>query len=379
MSSVLVFEPRSEGHHVPWAALITKTLVDAGRRTILAHGPDADQLARIEATQPGVLDSVVRHPIAPDRRPTGRSALEALARAVETHRPDRILVANLDEFAPSTFRRACLGHRLPPAVRGRLRGIYIRPRPLDPGQGGLRVALMRMGLERLARRGEIERLGVLDENLVASGPRFGIPLEWIPDFWTPAPEIERDEARRRLGVPDDATALLFFGVPHRRKGLDLVATAMTNRAPDRAFLLVAGRQRDDPKLRRALAGLEEQGRAVVHDRYLSDHEMAEAFEACDRVLLPYRAHYGSSGVLSQAAAHGRPVVASDHHLLGRRVREGGLGVLHRDGDAESLSHAIGESVDAEPGVEAAWRRGLDRWRARTTQAAFGEAILRLVD
>ena len=378
---VLLFEPRSEGHHVPWAGMIARSLLDSGATVVLAHGEDPTQLERLESGHPGLLERLQLHPTRRQGRFDGGSALAALAEADRTHRPDRVLVANLDEFAAGMLRRAALGIRPPMNLHGRLRGIYIRPRPLDPEERGFQNGWKRRGYRRLAASGFFEKLGLLDEDLVLPERNLshGVKLIWMPDFWTPMPTVDRRSARRSLGVPEDRCALLFFGVPHHRKGLDLAACAMHSQDPGRAFLLVAGNQRDEPDLRRELLRLAEDGRAVIHDRYFNETEMAEAFEASDRVLLPYRSHYGSSGVLSHAASRGRPVIASDHHLLGRRVRREGLGVVHRDGDAASLATAIRSSVEATSEQCEAWREGLSRWASRTTPKKFSEAIQRLVE
>lgn len=381
MTKVLLFEPRTEGHHVPWAGLLATTLVQAGADVVLAHGDHPSQLARLEDAHPGLIESVTLHPLKSRGRFHGGTALASLARADRTHTPDRVLVANLDEFAANLCRAAALGFGLPRTLRGRLRGIYHRPRPLDPGESGIQNAWKRAGFRRLAAAGAFPRLGILDEDLLNPGnDRLrGVPMTWMPDFWTPMREVDRAESRAVLAVPENRVALLFFGVPHRRKGLDLAVQAFETHPVENAFLFVAGRQLDDPDMRRRLDRLAEVGRAVVHDRFLDEQEMAMAFAAADRILLPYRSHYGSSGVLGRAVAAGLPAIASDFHLIGRRVSRADLGVVHRDGDADSLADAIRRSVDPSPELAERWECGMRRWKERTSAEAFARATLELVD
>ena len=227
--------------------MLAQTLVDAGADVVLAHGDHPAQLDRLENAHPGLLDAVELHPLKSRGRFDGGTALASLARADRRHAPDRVLVANLDEFAANLCRLAALGFRLPGTLHGRLRGIYIRPRPLDPGEGGFQNAWKRAGYRRLAASGAFARLGVLDEDLLDPGNDrlAGVPITWMPDFWTPMKPVDRAESRAAFGVPEDRVSLLFFGVPHRRKGLDLAVEAFENHDLGNAFLLVAGRQVDD--------------------------------------------------------------------------------------------------------------------------------------
>ena len=291
-----------------------------------------------------------------------------------------MLVANLDEFASSLFRNAALFGNLPSSLRGNLRGIYIRPRPLDPSQSGLGNRLKRRGYRRLSASRAFAGLGILDEFLIERlrRERVGPPLTWIPDFWHPMPPVDREEARADFGVPADRTALLMAGVPHRRKGLDLAVESMSHVRNDSVMLLIAGRQVDEARNMPNLHALVEAGRAVIHDRHLTDRELAMAFAASDRVLLPYRSHYGSSGILSTAAAMGKPVIASDFHLIGRRVVDHHLGVTHLNEDHRSLAEAIDASADAGKVELDAWRSGLDAWQRRTSPEAFSNAVLELL-
>ena len=377
---VLLFEPRIEGHHLPWTGVMATAMLDHGHEVILAHGSAPQQKQRLSESFPGLADRLEWLPIQHEGRFDGGSALAALDQANRNINPERVMVANLDEFASNLFRSAALFGNLPASLRGKLRGIYIRPRPLDPTQAGLGNRLKRRGYRRLCAANAFAGLGILDEFLVETlrGKGFGPPLTWIPDFWHPMPPADREESRTRFKVPANRTALLMAGVPHRRKGLDLAVEAMSHVRNESAMLLIAGRQvaefADMPKLQSLVTA----GRAVVHDRHLTDHELAMAFAACDRVLLPYRSHYGSSGILSTAAAMSKPVIASDFHLIGRRVTDHALGVTHANEDARSLATAIDASAEAGSAELESWRSGLEDWQRRTSPKAFSRAVLELL-
>lgn len=362
-TDILLFEPRYEGHHLPWSGMIAQTLVDAGLTVCFAHGQAKEQLVRFDDAFPSLRNQLDCIAV-----PGDGSSLAELA-AVSTD-CERILVPNLDAFASNMFRRAAVRPSLPRALRHKLYGIYHRPRPLDSLERGVQTAWKRLGFKRLMKHNPLRGIGVLDEDLVG---RIDGPIEWIPDFWRPLAQIDRDGARKAFGIPTHVRALLFFGVSHRRKGLDLAIEAFEQAPLKNTLLFVAGKQVLESQMMLRLHALVNAGRAVVHDRYLSENEMGAAFTACDEVLVPYRSHYGSSNVLSTAASIGRPVIASDHHLIGRRVQREHLGVVFADGSPSSLA-----SVIAAPRDGATCHEGMDRWAKKTSPAAFSQAILSLL-
>ena len=73
-------------------------------------------------------------------------------------------------------------------------------------------------------------------------------------------------------------------------------------------------------------------------RFVSDTEMINLFSASDLILLPYQRHAGSSGILVRAAQAGKPVLGSNYGLIGRYIRDFGLGIeveSSRPGDIAS--------------------------------------------
>jgi len=163
----------------------------------------------------------------------------------------------------------------------------------------------------------------------------------LPDPWATRPRLEQSEARRQLGLPLGAPIYLHFGIELPRKGLQDTIEAWDH-APEDAVLLRAGDLR--PENVAPLGRLTEQGRAIHHDGWIPA-ELADVYiRAVDWVLLPYRGHEGSSGVLAAAAAAQRPVIAADFGLIGRNVRRAGLGLLFEHRSVASLADALRASA-----------------------------------
>ena len=87
------------------------------------------------------------------------------------------------------------------------------------------------------------------------------------------------------------------------------------------------------------------GRVELIDRFVDEQEVADLFERSSLVILPYMPFSGQSGVLYNALAYTRPVVASDVGPLGESVRRWGVGEVCLPGDERDLARAIEQALD----------------------------------
>jgi glycosyltransferase involved in cell wall biosynthesis len=376
---VLVYEPRVEGHHPTWLRFIAEDLLAGGFTLTLAVDgrPAARQV--LEDSLGGLLTRLaLLNAFEADGRPRGGDAVHSVAWCLTDSGADCAFLGEFDEIASRMFRRAAVGRSPPAVLRGRVGGIYHRPRFLAAPWWSPNRWLKQAGFRRLVRGGWLNPLLFLDEALQrerrAEFP--DAPLFYLPNL-CPAPYPgERGEARRRLGVPEERTIFLFYGGGYRRKGLHLAVEAFLGLPREyRAFLLVAGKQDPD---RRTAAGIEElvrQQRAVLINRYVSSAEEALSFVASDVVLLPYLHHFGISAVLTQAVAADKPVIASDEQLLGRETREHELGLLFPSGDVAALRACIAEATDLPAARRAAFRAAAAAYARRHSRAAYRTALL----
>jgi glycosyltransferase involved in cell wall biosynthesis len=189
---------------------------------------------------------------------------------------------------------------------------------------------------------------------------------------------DRAAARRRLGVPDDATAFLAFGLLRPYKSTDLLLEAFARLPEDRrAVLLVAG----EPwaglaaDLRRRLADPRLAGRVVAALRWIPEEEAPAWFAAADVAVLPYRAATGSA-VAAQALGAGLPVIASRVGGLAEVVDDGVSGVLVPPGDVGALLQALERLL--EPGERARLARGAEQAAARSSWDSYAATLVGLV-
>lgn len=213
-------------------------------------------------------------------------------------------------------------------------------------------------------------LFVLDPLLAERiSPRPGLAIEVLPDPWPLGNAAEQRTARERLGLPPDEKVFLHFGVANPRKGLRDAIAAWSRLGPDAPLLLRAGMTRTDET--EAFQPLVDSGRGLLHDWRIPDEQLGDYFAACDWVLLPYRRHEGSSGLLAAAAAAGRPVLAADYGVIGARVRQAVLGLLHAHASPGALAQAVRDACETPP---ERFRPALAAYARQHTPERFGEAL-----
>lgn len=177
--------------------------------------------------------------------------------------------------------------------------------------------------------------------------------------------FEKPPGERPLaGLP--GFKLLYVGAFHKMKGLDLLLAAFTKLAaadPSISLHLVGdGELLDGWRADLRKRGLDE--RAVFHGfREDTENFLADA----DAVLVPSTFGEGSNGIIKEAMAAGRPVVASDLACNAELVEHGVDGLLFRTGDASDLALRVRELQAAT------WT--LDPQRLRESAAALSDTAM----
>lgn len=174
----------------------------------------------------------------------------------------------------------------------------------------------------------------------------------VPDP-TEVPDCEvvtsRKPAREALRVCQDTPVLLFFGELRDEKGIKLLLDGLRTYDGQPFTMVIAGKPidvdfeevesvRDNPALTvRADLG------------YIEESEVANYFAACDGVVLPYAMAFGEyrpSNVLNQSCSYGRPVIAPNFGVFTAVTTEWDVGVTYTPENRDSLVRTIDEFVGA---------------------------------
>lgn len=159
---------------------------------------------------------------------------------------------------------------------------------------------------------------------------FKAKLITLPNFMA-IPQLEENKNpekvaafRSQISIPSDSQVLLYVGVAHKRKGLDLLIDAfvqLADRYPKLWLIIVGPRNsKDNPfleedflpeqKMKIAKAGLESR---VLWTGIIKDPgELAKYYQIADLFVLPTHSE-GSPNVVAEAMYSGLPVIISDLH------------------------------------------------------------------
>jgi glycosyltransferase involved in cell wall biosynthesis len=161
---------------------------------------------------------------------------------------------------------------------------------------------------------------------------FGRRARFIP-VSDPAPETE-PQPDFSFEVSNDRRICLFFGAISRRKGADVFLNTLEKIRPETAqtnSFFVCGKPEPDygeafEQSVRNLRTVRPDIDLRIDSRFISDEEMMAMFEQADLVLMPCTRSEYSSGILALAAKAGTPLLGPPDGLLGRLIRENGLGL-----------------------------------------------------
>jgi glycosyltransferase involved in cell wall biosynthesis len=167
----------------------------------------------------------------------------------------------------------------------------------------------------------------------------------LPD---PAPRPPQVNGHGPPALPRGRTVMLLFGVLTERKGLIPLLNALAMLPAEAASglaVLLAGRV--DPPVRETVEALRRRVEAErpevwlrIDDREVQDADLAALVGRADVILAPYQRFVGSSGVLLWAAGAGKPVITQAYGLLGRYVRDYGLGLVCDTTDPRALAASL---------------------------------------
>lgn len=183
---------------------------------------------------------------------------------------------------------------------------------------------------------------------------FTSKCQYLPEFVYHVDSFP--QPRRSFGLPKDRYVFSLLGTMSRRKGvmeflsgLEIVFDEHPNLRKKIAIVfagIVISEFRE--KFYRKISAIRLQypdTPLFVFDRFLADREFISLISCSDVICMPYLNFIGTSGILMNAAAHGRPVLASEFGFLGEIVRRYELGETCDESNNAEVAIAIHKLIE----------------------------------
>ena len=150
-----------------------------------------------------------------------------------------------------------------------------------------------------------------------------------PMYESFGPQLDKADARKKLGLAENGKYLLFFGFIRKYKGLDILLRAFADERIQEAGikLIIAGEYYDKPEEYQAI--IEEHGleKALVQaNDFIPDSEVSTYFSAADMVVQTYKTAT-QSGVTQIAYYYHNPMLVTDVGGLAELVPHNKVGYV----------------------------------------------------
>ena len=175
---------------------------------------------------------------------------------------------------------------------------------------------------------------------------------------TYAKHLSREDARRKLRLPEDALVYLHFGVLREYKGTRDLLDKFQELDLPRARLLIAGRPANEEVatyIQRVAAG---DARIMANLCFVPEEDVHLYVSASDVVVMPYRESL-TSGVAMLAMGFGKPVIAPRTPVM-EEVLAPGANLLYEREDGAGLAAAMLKAATSD--LEAKGSKSLARAR-----------------
>lgn len=151
----------------------------------------------------------------------------------------------------------------------------------------------------------------------------------LKDPFVPLQNMTNYDARVNYGISSNKKVFLHFGVLCKRKGSLMILDAIKKMKPEileRAYFIFAGKIQEDIRLD-FYHSIEQikSSNILLLDHFCSYDLLASLCRCSDYLLIPYLETSQSSGVLGYASQFNIPVIGPSNNLLGRLIRNYGLG------------------------------------------------------
>lgn len=352
LKKILIYAPRISGHRQVYCNVITHWALESKMEVILCIGNDWCRGGNTISQDSPYINLYMTnnnvHFMDAIQKPPQKSDSEYLLYLENYIKPDLIFVISGDEFNHSfhSFMKNLIASK---RHSSKWVGIFISCFCYPDLANWLKQRVQKFILKQKLKY--FDRTYWLDEYFVNNTNiknKF-----WLPDISKSFNiSVNNDDAEFELLCPqiDDflinnngKDVLLFLGNEFNRKGFDFI---MEIALEDEQFVVLrAGGPLENidesHEIMDKMSILEKNGRLLNIQKFIKNPIIiSKLFQATNYILLPYRDHYSSSGVMLQAMEFQKPVVVPNIGLMGKRVFENHLGITYEHKKYDEFKKAV---------------------------------------
>lgn len=164
--------------------------------------------------------------------------------------------------------------------------------------------------------------------------------------------INKQEAKKKLGLDLNSNYILFFGLVRAYKGLDILIDAIAkikDSYPNNKLLVAGEFYEDINQYKTQIKNHQLQNSVVIVDQFVDSDQVKYYFSATDLLVLPYRTAT-QSGITQIGLCFDKPMIVTDVGGLSEVVRDGQNGFLTAPGPdpiATAISKFYDENLEAD--------------------------------
>lgn len=349
---ILIYAPRIGGHRQVYCNVITQWALESKMDVILYIGDDWCRGGNTISQGSPYIDLYMTNNnvdiINASQKPPQKSDSEYLLDMENYIKPDLIFVISGDEFNHSLYY-FIKDMIMPKRHSSKWVGIFIACFYYPDSANRLKQRVLKLMLKQKLKN--FDRTYWLDEYFVNSTNNKN--QYWLPDISKSFNiSVNNDDTELELLCPQidnflinnkEKDILLFLGAEFNRKGLDFILELALE---DEQFVVLRA---GDPlenvdetqEIIEKMSILEKNGRLLNTPKFIKNPIIiSKLFQATKYILLPYRDHYSSSGVMLQAIEFKKPVVVPNIGLMGKRVVENNLGITYNHKNYDEFKKAV---------------------------------------
>jgi glycosyltransferase involved in cell wall biosynthesis len=275
-----------------------------------------------------------------------QSCLTEIGRLAALHKITAIFFTGWNEFFPAlplkVWRRPKTARHLPFYAIDYAPSFWLKAANAGSPRDRLKSLAKRMTTKLALERFPTLKFLILDERVLdekysALPPRLRTRFAWIAD---PAPVPGKKTTGEKS--PSDLPTVLVVGLQTERKGLIDVVELLEQNPQDLPvrFNFVGRLSKETEVLRSRLLALSSR-HFCWSEGFWPEATIQRLYAEADFIILPYTRSFDcSSAVLAMACGHGKPVMTTEHGVIGFRVARHHLGLVYPSRQIPALAETL---------------------------------------